>query len=138
MIGNGKQLKFPIKLLPYYPHIQMWQKHLLLSYVAIINMSKSKSEYNGIMYKLSIKYSLNSHPWVVASWLQSVMLWGNTTRDEEYMCRDSFMDCFRLSFYAYLLFSLVLYSLCQVEQHRYKICTGLSVYTWFHCIQSSI
>ena len=45
------------------------------------------------------------------------------------MCRDGFMDCLRLSFYAYLLFSLVLYSLCQVEQHRYKICTGLS-WSW--------
>ena len=92
-------------------------------------MSKSNSEYNGIMYKLSTKYSLNSHPWAVTSWLQSVMLWGNTRRDEEYMCHDNVMDCLRLSFYAYLLFSLVLYSLCQVEHHQYKICTGPS-WSW--------
>jgi hypothetical protein len=31
------------------------------------NMSKSNSEYNGIIYKLGIKYSLNSHPWAVTS-----------------------------------------------------------------------
>jgi hypothetical protein len=92
-------------------------------------MSKPKSEYNGIMHKLSIKYSLNSHPWAVTSWLQSVMLWGNTMRDEEYMCHDNVMNCLRLSFYAYLLFSLVLYSLCQVEHHQYKICTG-PLWSW--------
>ena len=87
-------------------------------------MSKSNSEYNGIMYKLSIKYSLNSHPWAVTSWLQSVMLWGNTTRDKEYMCRDGFMDCLRLSFYAYLLFSLVLYSLCMSNSISMRFVQG--------------
>jgi len=47
-------------------------------------------------------------------------------KDEKYMCSDCFMECLRLFFYAYLLFSLVLYSLCQVEQHQYKICTESS------------
>jgi len=52
-------------------------------------------------------------------------------KDEKYMCSDCFMGCLRLSFYAYLLFSLVLYSLCQVEQYQYKILTGPS-WSWSH------